>query len=245
LRRRSKTIIPEKSVAARLEWARWVKALQTSYLQRWVFTDGASFYLSRTVDEHANATRAALGVHVWRAASAKDALYKDCVGPSCYAKAQGAVVRIWGLLYRGQLRVRILPRGVVMNRAVYTRIISVDFAKWLRRFRRPLLVQDHERALWCEEPRAALREAGIELSRKHPKHSADLNAIENVWALLRMRLSETLPATTEDRHAFVARLRAAVAWLNQNRRRAMLALGSNMKVRARAVEDNSGHRTEW
>ena len=142
LRRRSKTVVPPASVAARLRWATWVKAQKASYLRRWVYTDGVSFYLGRTDAEHANATRAALGLHVWREAATKDALFKDCLGPSSYAKAQGAAVRVWGLLWRGKLYVRILARGEVMNRSVYMRIIKNDFKRWLRGSRRPILVQD-------------------------------------------------------------------------------------------------------
>ena len=63
--------------------------------------------------------------------------------------------------------------------------------------------------------------------------------------LLRQRLDETLPASPEARAEFILRLRAAVAWLNRNRRQAMLKLSSNMKTRAQDVEDNCGHRTKW
>ena len=182
---------------------------------------------------------------MWREAASKDALYKDCLGPSTYTKAQGSVVRVWGLLHNGKLHVRILCHGETMNRLVYTRIIKNDFTRWLRRARRPILVQDYERSLRCREPLAALRDAGLVVSHMHPKHSADLNAIENAWALLRERLGETLPPHIEGRAAFVARLRSAVRWLNRNRRRAMLRLASNMKVRARDVKDNGGFRTKW
>ena len=245
LRRRSKTLVPRGSVAARLAWASWVKMQSRPFLARWVYTDGASFYLGRTDGEHESAARLALGLHVWREHATKDALYKDCVGPSSYAKAQGAAVRIWGVLCGRRLYVRVLPQGTVMNRVVYANIIKKDFPRWLRRARHPFLVQDHERALWCDEPRKALRDAGVELSGMHPKHSPDLNAIENVWALLRLRLADTMPAAMERRAEFIARLRAAIAWLNRNRGAAMLKLGRNMKVRARDVEDVGGYRTKW
>ena len=245
LRRRCKTLVPQKAVAARLAWASWVKAQKATYLRRWVFTDGVSFFCSRTDTEHESTARAALGTHVWREAATKDALYKDCVGPSSYAKGQGAVVRAWGLLCSGQLHVRVLQPGVTMNRYVYADIVKKDIRRWLGRARHAVLVQDHERALWCSEPLNAMTEVGISLQRKHPTHSADLNAIENVWALLRVRLDETLPPKVEDRAAFVARLRAAVAWLNRSRRSTMRKFAGNMKTRAQDVQDNHGHRTRW
>ena len=83
------------------------------------------------------------------------------------------------------------------------------------------------------------------VSHMQPKHSADLNAIENAWKLLRERLDETLPSNIEGRAAFVARLRSAVRWLNRNRKRSMLRLAGNMKVRARDFKGNGGFRTKW
>ena len=201
--------------------------------------------MSRTEAEHGDAARAALGLYVWREAATKDALYKDCVGPSSYAKGQGALVRAWGLMRRGQLHLRILPKGTRMNRHVYARIVKNDFKRWFRGFRRPMLVQDHERALWCPQPLAEMAVAGIEVCYMHPKYSADLNPIENAWALLRARLADTLPAKTEGRGEFVARLRAAVAWLNRNKKAAMVKLAASMKQRAQAVQDNRGHRIAW
>ena len=245
LRRRCKTLVPKESVASRLAWASWVKAQRAAYLRRWVFTDGVSFFCSRTAAEHESSTRAALGRFVWREPSSKDALFRDCVGPSSYVKGQGALVRMWGLLVHNKLYICVLPQGVALNRHVYTGIISNHFSRWLRRVRRPILVQDHERALWCDEPRAAMEEVGITVLEKHPKHSADLNAIENVWALLRERLAATLPPTTESRAAFVSRLRAAVLWLNRNRSASMRKLAGDMKERALAVQDNQGHRIAW
>ena len=156
--------------------------------------------------------------------------------------AHGYLLRVAGRHMHGQLRICILPQGVAVNRHVYAGIIKNHFSRWLRSVRRPILVQDHERALWCDEPLAAMEESGITVLDKRPKHSADLNPIENVWALLRERLAKTLPPTTEGRAAFVARLRAAVMWLNRNRRGAMRQLAGSIKQRALAVQDNHGHR---
>ena len=245
LRRRSKTVMPVKAIPSRLAWAAWVKVQRPAFLRRWVYTDGVSFFLSRTEAEHDSASRAALGQHVWREAASTDTLYKDCVGPSSYVKGQGALVRAWGLLHRGQLYLRILPKGATMNRHVYTKIVKGDFTRWLRTHRRPFLVQDHERALWCPEPLDAMADAGITVSQMHPKYSADLNPIENAWALLRSRLADTLPAKVESREEFIVRLRAAVAWLNRNQKAAMEKMSASMNERAQAVQDNRGHRASW
>ena len=131
------------------------------------------------------------------------------------------------------------------NRHVYAKIVKSEFKRWLRGFRRPMLVQDHERALWCPQPLDAMARASIEVCHMHPKYSADLNPIENVWAWLHRRLADTLPAKTESREKFIVRLRAAVCWLNRNKKAAMVKLVANMKQRTQAVQDNRGHRIAW
>ena len=69
-----------------------------------------------------------------------------------------------------------------MNRWWYEWIIRHKFPAWLRKATggdsRSFLVQDHERCLWTEEPRCALREQGIHLLEHYPRCSQDLNAIE-------------------------------------------------------------------
>ena len=73
-----------------------------------------------------------------------------------------------------------------------------------------MLVQDHERALLFPQPLDAVARAGIEVCHMYPKYSAGLNPNENVWALLRLRWTDALPAETESREEFVVRLRAVV-----------------------------------
>ena len=90
-----------------------------------------------------------------------------------------------------------------------------------------------------------MADAGIIVSHMHPKYSADLNPIENAWALLRSRLADTLPAKVESREEFIVRLRAAVAWLNRNQKAAMEKMSASMKERTQAVQDNRGHRASW
>ena len=106
-------------------------------------------------------------------------------------------------------------------------------------------MQDHEKCLWCTEPRQALREQGITLLEDYPKCSQDLNAIETAWREVRARLAETEPQAREVRSAFVARLRNAVVWVNSNRYELLLSQCWNQKDRARAVQKQQGGRTEF
>lgn len=229
----------------RLRWARRVLRCHHATLRRWAYTDGTVFYLDRTASEHDSTKRAALGCHVWRMADGSDALYSDCVGPSSYFKAQGTPVRVWGMLIGGRLHIMIMPAGEVMNRWWYEWVVQRHFSRWLSGKRKPILIQDHERCLWCEEPLAAMKALGFEVGADHPKHSPDLNAIENAWAILRERVADTEPQGLESREQFCARLRSAVAWVNRNRGDSLLEFATNQKARARDVIALAGARTKW
>ena len=247
LRRRAKCLVPEVALEERLSWATWVKSCAEKYLRRWVYADGCSFYLDRTAAEVENSTRASLGKYVYRMEESADSLYADCVGPSSYKKSQGEAVRIWGLLVDGKLHVQILEKGTVMNRWEYAWIIKHRFSTWLAEKSWPLLVQDHEKCLWTAEPLKELENIGVQIVDRHPRYSPDLNAIENAWSYLRARLDETHPISEEPerRDDFLKRLRAAIAWVNKNRRKGMLSLCRNQKERAADVHWLEGHRTWW
>ena len=101
-----------------------------------------------------------------------------------------------------------------MNRWNYEMLIEGFFETWLAKalgHTDVFLVQDHERCLWCQEPREALRKAGITLLEEYPKCSQDLNVIETAWREVKARLADTEPEEMETRDAFVVRLRLAVA----------------------------------
>ena len=222
LARRRKTWIPEKHKKARLAWWRWIHKQTPAFLKKFAYTDGTVFYIARTETEHGDKKRLALGRYVWRMAEGSDALFEECIGPSVYAKAQGKPVRVWGLLANGMLFVHVFPEGTVMNRWEYEWLLNHRFPPWLRKAFGPKrstvhLVQDHEKALWCDEPLAAMDANDIHLLRNYPKCSQDLNPAETAWRELRARLDETMPTKMETRGEFIARLRNAVSWLNSNR----------------------------
>ena len=250
LRRRRKTLVSVQYKPARMAWAAWVNARQASTLARWMYTDGTTFYLARTVPESDQKNRLALGPHVYRMADGSDALFEDCVGPSSYAKAQGMQVRMWGLLLNGILFLYFLPKGEAMTHARYAWIIEHKFPGWIekpfgKRFKRiPFLVQDHERALWKEGPLQAMQTFGISLLKNFPKCSQDLNPIEVVWRELRERLYTTQPVEMESRDDFIARARNAVSWVNKNRKGYLKYLCSCQKEWAQDVEDAEGARTK-
>lgn len=248
LRRRRKSLVTAVHKEARMAFSEWVLKQSAAALKRWVYTDGTTFYLARSAAEKENKMRGALGTNVWRMADGSDALYEDVVGPSAYWKAQGRCVRIWGLLIAGMLFVHVLPAGVAMDRWRYAWIIAHCFPRWIRqamgRKAKPLLVQDHERALWTDEAREAMQENGVQLLERYPKCSQDLNVIETAWRELRERIHATEPMRMEDRESFLKRLRLAVQWVNRNRRDYLRHLCLSQKDRARDVILLDGGRTK-
>ena len=221
LRRRKKALVPTAHKPARLLWAKWVARRPPAELARWAYTDGTCFYLARSSGEVEDKSRAALGPYVWRQASGNDSLYEECIGPSACWKGQGVPVRVWGVLAHGVLHVTVLPQNQCMNRLRYQEVIAKKFPGWIKasfgvQKRGVFLVQDHERCLWSREPREAMEDIGVVLLKNYPKCSQDLNPIETAWRELRRRLGESQPACLEGRDEFIARLRAAVSWLNRN-----------------------------
>lgn len=114
----------------------------------------------------------------------------------------------------------------------------------LGRRAKPFLIQDHERALWTDEAKDAIKAGGLQLVTSYPECSQDLNVIETAWRELRARLADTEPVQMEDREAFVKRLRSAVTWVNRNRRVHLRGLCWAQKERARDVLKLQGGRAK-
>ena len=150
LRRRRKSLVPDKYKPERLEYAEWVIERRADFLKKWAYVDGTVWYIAREAPEQQNSRRAALGPFVYRMADCSDALMSDCVGPSSYAKGQGTPVKVWGLLAEGVLHTYVLPAGQNMNRWWFAWLVEHRLAHWAGDCK--YIVQDYERCLRCEEP---------------------------------------------------------------------------------------------
>ena len=245
LRRRSKPIVTKEYLQERIAYCRSVKRKHDSTLLKWAYTDGTTFFLDRTEPEHQHSKRKALGTHVWRRSDNTDALYEECIGPSIYSKGQGIAVRVWGVLACGVLHTHILEPGEVMDSLLYAELVEDHFEKWCGGCE--YLVCDFEGCIRGEEALHALDTVGLELVEDYPRCSQDFNAIENVWAILKDRLGETMPIHLESRGDFVKRLGLAVIWLNRNRADQLRYLSTNQKERANAclAQKPPGGRTKW
>ena len=245
MRRRRKTLVPEKYLQERVRYCEGVKRKHQETLNQWAYADGTTFYLDKTLENNESTQRAALGCYVWRRSDCRDALFADCVGPSSYNKAQGRPVRIWGALAQGVLHVHVLEEGEVMDSVLYTELIEDCFEDWLVGCN--YLVQDFEKCLRTPGPLKALADLDVQLVEDYPRCSQDFNAIENAWKLLRDRLYDTMPKGLESRQSFVLRLQAAVSWLNRKKADSLWYLSTNQKERATDCLNlrPKGARTKW
>ena len=146
------------------------------------------------------------------------------------------------------LFVYVLPDGEVMNRWWYEWVIFHQFPRWCakafgsKRKRPRYILQDHEKALWAEEPMAAMDACGLTVLRSYPKCSQDLNPIETAWREM-ARLAETEPTQMETRAQFVRRVRKAVKWVNKHRAHLLDELCHDQRDRAKEVVQRKGSRT--
>ena len=254
LRRRGKTSVPPSSRQPRLDYCDWLLKQSTRKLRRFAYTDGTTFYLALSAAQQHDKKRACLGKFVWRMATREDGLCDDNVGPSLYAKSQGLPVKVWGFFANGRLEYYVLPKDGPkktkhMNGTRYYDLIASRFVRWRRNCfgdDGPVyLVQDHEPCLWMDKCLQALKKAGCSLVDHHPKHSADLNAIEGWWHRLRQRIDATAPEEFEDRDMFLRRLNRTVTWMNENLQDEALEACTNQKVRAEAVKKLLGAKCKY
>ena len=147
---------------------------------------------------------------------------------------------MWGLFAQGFV---VLEPGDVMNIELYCDLVEEEWPDLLGEC--DLLVADYEPVLRSKDALASFQKIGVKMVPDYLVSSQDLNAIENVWGLIRKRLDETMPTELEDRGAFVARLKATVRWLNWNRQKQLQFLASNQKKRAADVITLKGNRTGW
>ena len=101
-----------------------------------------------------------------------------------------------------------------------------------------------ERALHSPPAKAAYATVGVHCG-KLPPSSPDLNPIENVWAMLNVRLASTKPNAWESEKAFRVRVRNAVLWLNSSRGAVLKRLISSMPRRVEACVEVKGAMTPY
>ena len=109
------------------------------------------------------------------------------------------------------------------------------------------LVCDFEGCIRSAAAVRALEKINLPLVEGYPVSSQDFNAMENVWAILKQRLDQTVPTILESRDNFVKRLKSAVLWANTTRSDQLWKLCTDQKERATACLETKppGGRTRF
>ena len=108
--------------------------------------------------------------------------------------------------------------------------IEDKFEEWMGNCEQ--LVCDYEGCLRSDAAVHALEKINLPSVEDYPVSSQDFNAMENVWAILKQRLDETVPKALESREDFVKRLKSAVQWANRARADQLWRLCTDQKERA-------------
>ena len=106
------------------------------------------------------------------------------------------------------------------------------------------IFHDGERALHSPPAQAAYESVSTRCG-KLPPYSPDFNPIENVWAMLNVRMESTRPGGWEREKPFRARVRNAVAWVNAGRGAALKRMISSMPRRIKACVEAKGALTPY
>jgi hypothetical protein len=228
-RARAKPLLPKEQKERRLQWALDHIAWSDRQWARVIWTDEASFccryfgqvYVTRKIGEEFNPDCLVARLRKYSACMIWGAII--ALGPKELVVFEKGGVD--GHVYRTQ----ILPRlGRVEQ--VYSHESLFN--------QKPLVVQDNAPIHKAGLTMAIFEQSGIDLI-PWPANSPDLNPIENIWAILKRRVSKHFPTTRE---AVIQAIQ--IEWSRLTASDCARACQS-MRARCQAVIEAEGGHTKW
>jgi len=220
----------------RVEWAREHSARRAVWWRNRGYADAHYWYLPRSRAEAAG-TASTRAVYRKKGEGAQPKFH----GGKGTGYKQGRKVGVWGVLTCEGLYVAFLPGGRVSG-ASHAKVVRRYYGRWAGSCQ--AVFHDGEKALHSPAAKAAYESVSLRCA-KIPPYSPDMNPIENVWAMLNVRLEGTKPGGWEREKAFRARVRNAVAWINARRDGALTRMISSMPRRVKACVEAKGALTPY
>lgn len=222
--------INEANKKNRKVWARAHQNKDSSYWDRVVWTDETTICLTG-------------GYGPRKSWVTKDSKYRG-KNPLTFKKFGGVKVMFWGCFTSDGAGL-FIPIVGTLNAVRYVELLREHVLPWIRQRERDLGVslvfqQDNAPPHTAAITREFLAQNGVEVL-DWPPCSPDLNPIENMWAILKRRLSETFIglSTAADLK------RSAAAMWSRFSREECLRLVQNMPRRIKAVLDAKGGPTSY
>lgn len=175
--------ISKKNIAARIDWASKHLLRPLSYWRRLCATDESRFTCLGN-DSH---------VRVWREKG-------KAFSPTCTVgrlQAGGGGVLVWGGLSVEGPGPLVRIEGTV-DSASYRALLTETIKPWLASLPfEPIMLQDHAPAHTSGATKTTIADLNIDLMSWCPQ-SPDANCIENVWSLIKRRLSDKKTRTPDE-----------------------------------------------
>jgi hypothetical protein len=149
-------------------------------------------------------------------------------------------VMVWGCFsMNGRGALYILPKNVTMNGERYLQMLKEKLPNFMRILGCGTYQQDGARIHWTPNVRAWLASKGYEVF-KWPGNSADLNPIENLWDIMKDRVSEKRPQNLKELIAAIKEV-----WVREVSPELCRKLAGSMRRRFQAVLHNRGYSSKY
>ena len=234
----NRRVLDSANKRARVAYATEHRGHDVGYWKRRGYGDAHFWHLARTKSE-LEAGRGAKQKPVYR--TKKEGKDPRFHGGKKGVYKQGKRVGLFGMMVHGKLHTAWIPMAK-FNGTTFAGIVRRHFSTWAEG--RAAVVLDGEKCMHGGLATAALTEAGVP-TETLPPNSPDLNPIENAWALLDGRLSDTDPGKLEKEPAYKARVENAVRWCNRAKKALLENMVESMPRRLAAAVQLKGARTSY